>query len=445
MSATTILFVLIFHLQLKASNESIKQLLRNAHALLEKNYPDSALGIAEYAMQISKEKGFDDSLGMAHYTIGGIYKFKGNKLGAESHLRQAVEIADIEGNVDMQSKAHSAYGTLLMDQDEYKKAEYSLEKALSYAKRLNDSNLLRMSHNNLGSLRLIQGRHEDALFLYFKALKVSEGSRYETGKAVALQNVGYCYYKLGRLDEAEKNIREAYDLCIQLGQKYYAAKCLRILSSIQVAQGKISEGNETFRRYLNWRTPKGKLIDPSGFRYADEFLADVDSAYSRRMESGAIEAASEDSGNAWNWFLSIISILLLGLSSYLFQQLQKTRKALASSEDSKSISSDPPGEPKEKGATEKVSSLDDIRKALNPIYEDEKWKVLIGIYGFSYGGLAPKEIASQTEAGLSTVYKHMKLIRKLLDIEDIRSHAIDIGIPLLSESERSDLFSGVTD
>lgn len=101
--------------------------------------------------------------------------------------------------------------------------------------------------NMLGSLYIRTGRHEEAIKIYEKMQNVAEG---DEQNAAALGNLGFAYFSLDMLDDAERYFRDALELNEQAGNVIGAGEDLRDLGEVLRLKGDDEKAGEYMRRAL---------------------------------------------------------------------------------------------------------------------------------------------------------------------------------------------------
>ena len=90
---------------------------------------------------------------------------------------------------------------------------------------------LASSSNNLANLEIDMGLYDDALDDMKRNLALVKSLGQVESIAVAYNNLGWLYTLRGETYEAEKNLRNALDLALQIGLANWLGKRVRILGN----------------------------------------------------------------------------------------------------------------------------------------------------------------------------------------------------------------------
>ena len=93
-----------------------------------------------------------------------------------------------------------------------------------------------------------QGKFEESLPCFDRAIAVFEdlGARWELGDATAER--GIAKRELGRLDEAEEDLRKAIRISEELGERQLASWTWRALAEVSERRGDKAEAEQRLRR-----------------------------------------------------------------------------------------------------------------------------------------------------------------------------------------------------
>jgi tetratricopeptide (TPR) repeat protein len=144
-------------------------------------------------------------------------------------------------------------GEAYQEKGEYKRAEEYYSEADNILDNLDDAGERAVLYTSWGSLSQERGRVRDALGRYKQALAINESNRHLRGEAICRRFIGSALHDLGRLDEAESELRRARALFEQQGneEKPELIEVGNQLGSVLQDQGRISEALELFREAHN--------------------------------------------------------------------------------------------------------------------------------------------------------------------------------------------------
>lgn len=412
------------------SASRIDTLLAGSQLAFNKGQCDKALHYANQAKEFAESAHQKDTLGWACFRLANAFFCGDNFISAEKNYRNAIEIGDLLGNKVLLSKSYSMYGVLLGFQDKFEDSETSITEALDLARSLNDSVLIRQCFEHLGISKYNQGQLSAALSFQEKALLMSLSLKNQVWAASAYQNIGLIHEENGEYQKAENFTLLALEIREQLGHCGVASECCKTLCYIYLDSGAVERAKESYGRYKQLLLQPEHPGDELAFEFADAYQTKLDSV--RLAGEASLKAVNAVAMKRLRWKMwAALLLAIFILACFVFYLFRSKRREGA--------------EPSRHKAEESEShapsdSFERVQNALEPLFVHDRASVLLAVYGYQYAGLMPKEIAYSIGVGNSTVYTYLNLIRELLHVQDIRTHAIDIGVPLLSEEQREILF-----
>lgn len=405
------------------SNQSLSHILETSKSESNSGRYASAALLAEYAKHLAQEQDYRDTLAWAYFHLGNAFFGKRNFVSARTNYEGAIEGADLLDDSFLLSQALSRYGVLMLFQEKYYDGDLSLNQALAIADSIRDTTTLRDCFEHLGVSAYLQDKPQQALEYQFKALELGETQNNETWIASAAQNIGLVYADLEEWTNAENFTNRALDLRIKLVDDRYVAACLKNLCHIYLDSGVIEPAEQTYHRYVD-RTNKAKL----------EVTADDRAFFERYVERlNELKAARQKTTN--NLIILIGVALLLMLSALLFWKDRRIR-TLLNSNSKRHLEQQIAREALEPRDSERADS---IRLALAPIFTRNEGKHL-KCYVMDFFEFRQTEIGEVIGHKRSTVSKLLDQSRNLLGSNDLKAHAIKIGIDKLSPLELENIF-----
>lgn len=113
--------------------------------------------------------------------------------------------------------SHTAMSYYFLTQ--YDSAHIYQDLAFEPAVELNTLTPLANAHMNKGSIFKMQDKHPESLKEYLKALQLFEKEGHQRGKGMALGNVAQVYLQLRNYEQAEKYLKEAEAIAIELNNR----------------------------------------------------------------------------------------------------------------------------------------------------------------------------------------------------------------------------------
>jgi len=170
--------------------DKVVELMHKGNALISDGQPDAALAKYNDALKFA-EKGGDSEV---FYNMGIAYKAKGELDKAAAEYRRALELTP------KYAEALNNLGNILKDQKKYDEAIRHFESSI----RIFPDNP--NTHNNLGTAYAIKGDVNRAAVCFAKAVRL------QPSYIDARQNLGLAYMQQDRLDVAEKEFSEAFQM-----------------------------------------------------------------------------------------------------------------------------------------------------------------------------------------------------------------------------------------
>ncbi|SEN04469.1 Tetratricopeptide repeat-containing protein [Mucilaginibacter gossypiicola] len=225
--------------------DSIERLLKN-HALADsikiKSYnelafdysdqdPNKGLEYADKAIALCQQLHDNIRLGTAYNYKALNYASLGKDSLAINCYRQAIRLAQFNGNKKGEGKALNNLAILYTNRAEYQKSLELRLGASAIFEEIHDQKAIGGISNNLGVTYLYLGDYPQALSSYFKALGIAQRLHDQQGQARALMNVGLVYKKLGNYKQTFRYYGLALNLFRQLGDDQQLAGLLANMGS----------------------------------------------------------------------------------------------------------------------------------------------------------------------------------------------------------------------
>lgn len=147
------------------------------------------------------------------------------------------ELMKAEALAPDDAEIKNTYGLAYWSKREFAMAEKKFQESVALDPKYSEA------WNNLGAFYIDQGRYDQAIVAFRKAL---ENVHYSTSER-ALVNLGWCYYKLGRLEEAKRTLEEATDIAptFALAQKNLGL----VLQEMGDYRGAVARFDSTLKLY----------------------------------------------------------------------------------------------------------------------------------------------------------------------------------------------------
>src|SRR5258708_592438 len=183
--------------------ELMRQSETDEHQLRE------ALTLAERALSLSTERGFDDTAAHALVTMGNIYTNLGDRAQAERCFSSAASRYERFGNKNGVALATGNLAELFRIEERYDESIAASARVLTLYERAKDLKGLANTHLSIGNVHITRGEWPQAEASYAQALKIARqgGNPERTGRALA--GLGDVYLQTNRSVESIANTESA--------------------------------------------------------------------------------------------------------------------------------------------------------------------------------------------------------------------------------------------
>lgn len=239
-------FSLVIFISINCFSQNSKERLFKIHQLQEDSKYDSALILANAALQVSDDTKEEKQRFLISKAISFYYISKYDSLEL------------ILGNLDGQiAKGDNNYPYKLFLQSllsgregNYKLALQKLMEALSILERIHDETFLPYIYNSVGANFKSLNEYIPALDYYFKARKLHQQRNNYLAIAMVDNNIGAVYKQLNKIDSALFYYNEASALLKTLDNKLVLAQNLVNLGNIYESQKAYDQALESFQQAL---------------------------------------------------------------------------------------------------------------------------------------------------------------------------------------------------
>ena len=196
-------------------------------------YPDSALLVLNYHLDLAKAQKNERELFRAWRLIGKVMHLKQKYDSAISFYEKAEGIAEKLNDPTLLAKSHGSFGAVHLKQKDYISATRRYTKALALYQQLGDVDGENTILANLGSVFLSIRFYDRALEYYSKVLEsLLKRKSKDRNIAIVYTNMGMSYYGQKRFELA----REYYEKGLEILQReksfFYVARCYSVLALI---------------------------------------------------------------------------------------------------------------------------------------------------------------------------------------------------------------------
>ncbi|SFF46039.1 tetratricopeptide repeat protein [Thermoflexibacter ruber] len=268
--------------------DSVKILLKNAQEdtnkvillselsyLLRGEKVDSALAIAQQALQLSNHLSFVKGRALAMHDLAATYFFKDEYAKALEWCNQAQDI--VKNGKTYNEKwvlgmVLNTFGRIYLAKNNFPKSlEYLLE-ALRIREEINDKLGIAQSHNYIASVYFNQGNNEQALIYHLKALQAREQENDKQGMGQSYNNIGAVYRKLQDYSKALEYHFKALQIDTELGNQYGIAYDLSNIASVY---NRLKEYDKVLSYHTQALEIRKKIDDKQGIIYNLNRIAEL--------------------------------------------------------------------------------------------------------------------------------------------------------------------------
>ena len=134
-------------------------------------------------------------------------------------------------------RVFNGLGILAAEQGDFAVAEEAFTTALALARALGDDERTATAMGNLANMYLFREEYDEARRLLEGALELQGRGGQARANAVWIENLGVVAFCEGDLETAERRLREAHGLALELGDRREIGSSLRMLARVRLALG----------------------------------------------------------------------------------------------------------------------------------------------------------------------------------------------------------------
>jgi CHAT domain-containing protein/tetratricopeptide (TPR) repeat protein len=170
---------------------------------------------------------------------------------AKTDLDEASRIAAALSSDELVGEVSLRHGTCLVYRKDLERAEVLFRETLEVAKRERLAVLEANASGSLGHVRIVTNRYDEATEWLRRSLAITTAIKADVPRTKNLQNLGWCYYKLGDFDRAIPFLVEAESLAEKRQLNSERMQSLIILGNIYFQQREFDQAKAQFSRGLS--------------------------------------------------------------------------------------------------------------------------------------------------------------------------------------------------
>ncbi len=270
----------------------VTALLNIADAIIYNN-ADSAMLLANEAMDISEKISWQTGIALAYRQKGNVYYLLSDLLNAMDYFQKALRagepihskkfdaslfnnLANIYSDLKQYDKALDYYdkfyrnaketnltkqetialiniGTVYTELGNFSKALEDFKKSLEIAEREKNERLIPFILNNIGITLNKKGDYQEALHYFQQSIQRAGGAGSENAKALGFEGIGKIYLHQGKYKEAENYAQKSLLLAQQTGSSEWQENAWQTLSDAYEKQHQYDKSLAAYKNYIAFR------------------------------------------------------------------------------------------------------------------------------------------------------------------------------------------------
>ena len=215
--------------------------------------PDTAIDIAEEALEMAQKYNYDEGEAKAFTSLGDVFWIKSGYIRSFDYLFQALKIWERVGKRKASASLLDKIGLMFESRGMLGKGFENFEKALAIYKEIGDDEGLAETMSYMGNNLSQQQRHEKALDLLLKSLKVRQylGNKKEISRS--LNTLGIAYDRHGELDKALEYFERSLAIKQDIKDFRGAGYNLNYMADIYVKKEDYNKSIELYKKSIYYK------------------------------------------------------------------------------------------------------------------------------------------------------------------------------------------------
>ncbi|MGH2649366.1 MAG: tetratricopeptide repeat protein, partial [Ginsengibacter sp.] len=194
----------------KDSNK-VSNLLNLSYAMVHEK-PDSAMQLAEEALNISQELKWQKGISLSLREKGLVYYYQSDFLNAIDYSQLALREGQSLHNKLLDASIYNNIANVYADLGQHEKAMDYYKKLLSAAREMNNKTYEMNALANIGTIYIELNKYDDAIENEQDALAIAKSQNDLNNTALIYIDIGGAYKSKGNTDEALHNFKTALQL-----------------------------------------------------------------------------------------------------------------------------------------------------------------------------------------------------------------------------------------
>jgi two-component system, NtrC family, sensor kinase len=219
--------------------------------------PDSAMIIANRALELANASKYNKGKTRALLNIGNVHDRQGNYSKALELYEQALSTVKEYGMKEDENAVLTSMGNVYWHLGNFLKALDYYRNALDISRQLRDDMRIGLNLGNIGMIYSAYGDNSKALSFYKQALEIFRESDDKQAVSIMLNNIGIIYQHEHENEKASEHFQRSLELNEELGNQYMVGHNLMNMGEIYSAEGDLGKALEYIQRSLEIRKQVG--------------------------------------------------------------------------------------------------------------------------------------------------------------------------------------------
>jgi tetratricopeptide (TPR) repeat protein len=231
-------------------------LLVKGHCISRKGSYLNGLEVFNESLTIAEKNNLKEEEARALIGVGIVYNYLGDYPQSLEFYRKAQAVAESSSNVKILESLYSNIAGIYNNLYDYEQALEYRKKALQSSYGINQDKL-HASLSNIGRLYTDMGEYKKGLSYLFQSLKLSKTAT--CSQLYILENIGFTYFKLGKLDSAEFFLRRGIERTKDCTDVIPHIDLLTSLGEVDMLSGKTDMAIQSLNKAYQMGTKSGAI------------------------------------------------------------------------------------------------------------------------------------------------------------------------------------------
>lgn len=232
---------------------------------------DRALALYKRAASLAEANKLKLQLSKSFLYQANSHWFQGNYQDAFRFQTEALNIAEEIGDQRQQVFIYNTRGLIFWTLNDAERALTNLNLSLKMAGEIHSDLDVASANNNIGLVYRKDKKYEKSIEFFNQALEGDIKLKSKWGQGYTHRNLGMSFLRMGRLDEAEKEIAQAIDLSAEIGNQTNLVKAMLEMGNLALERKRWQQAITVFRetgtlsqrlniKEVQWRALRGEAF-----------------------------------------------------------------------------------------------------------------------------------------------------------------------------------------